>query len=217
MNKARRFDAVLFDLDGTLMDTNELILQSFEHVFAVTGMNKWSRDEIIPYMGMPLWDQLRRFSGREEVDDLVVIYREYNLAHHDELIRPFPGMVELIRNLRRAGIRLGVVTTKSKHTAELGLRLYDVLDAFEVVVAIEDVTHAKPHAEPAEKALSVLQVPKNRVVMVGDSPADLGCANQAGISSVAVKWSLKTEEELSRYNPTFWIESLQELEELCGI
>jgi pyrophosphatase PpaX len=217
MSTTLRWDAVLFDLDGTLMDTNELIMQSFEHVFRVTGYPAWTREEMIPYMGTPLWDQLRVYTGQQEVDDLVEIYREYNLRHHDELIAPFPGMVELIRKLRAAGVRLGIVTTKSKVTAGLGLRMYEVFDDFEVLVAIEDVAHAKPHPEPIEKALQVIQVPKDRVVMVGDSPADLDCARNAGIASVAVKWSLKSEEELSRHDPTFWIETLQELEKLCGI
>jgi pyrophosphatase PpaX len=217
MSKRNKWEAVLFDLDGTLIDTNELIMCSFEHVFETAGIPPWTREQMIPYMGLPLWEQLRRFSGREDVHDLVKIYRKFNLYHHDRFVRAFPGLKETLFALHQAGVRLGVVTSKMRYTSELGLSLFGVLHMFESFVTIEDVRFPKPHPEPVRLALRQMGLMPVQALMVGDSPADLMSANAAGVDVAAVGWSLKTREELNKHRPTFWLETLQELVEQCRI
>ncbi len=213
----KRWEAILFDLDGTLIDTNDLILRSFEHVFETAGIKQWSREDMIPLMGMPLWEQMRRFTGREDVHDLVRIYRKFNLYNHDRYVKPFPDLQEVIMSLHQAGYRLGVVTSKMRYTSELGLSLYKVLHHFESMVTIEDVRNPKPHPEPMRVAMKNMNLMPSQLLMVGDSSADLASARAAGISTVAVEWSLKTKDELEKYQPTFWVKTLKDLEVLCGI
>lgn len=210
-----KWKAILFDLDGTLIDTNELIMRSFEHVFETSGIPAWSREQMIPHMGLPLWEQLRRFSGREDVHDLVKIYRKFNLYHHDRYVKAYEGLGETLEGLKADGYRLGVVTSKMRYTSELGLSKYGVLHLFEMMVTIEDVRFAKPHPEPIRLALRQMGLHPADALMIGDSPADLMSANAAGVDVAAVGWTLKTRDELDKHRPIFWIESLKELRERC--
>jgi pyrophosphatase PpaX len=208
-----KYDVILFDLDGTLLDTNELIIQSFLHVFDYDPSLK--RERIISHFGMPLEKQLVDYAGRPEGSsgaDLVQKYRAFNNAKHDEMVRAFPGVVETLRALRERGVRVGVVTSKIRFTTERGLVHVGIKPYVESVVTIEDVEHPKPHAESIHKALRELSVgPEARVLMVGDSGFDLGCAQNAGVDSCWVGWGLKPREQMLAMNPTHVIEAMEDL------
>lgn len=118
-------NTVLFDLDGTIIDTNELIITSFLHVIEKHGLQPRTREEIIPHMGQTLEHQLQVFSGRDDVADLVADYRKYNRERHDELIREFPQVKEVISDLHERGITMGIVTTKIKETTMLALNMFE--------------------------------------------------------------------------------------------
>lgn len=200
-------DTILFDLDGTIVDTNELIIASFMHVMN----HSLTREEIIPHMGTTLEHQLRTFSGQEDVAPLVKAYREYNSLHHDEMVAPFPEVNEVLARLQAQGIKMGVVTTKIRATTTRVLGLFDLDQYMQVIVTLDDVEHPKPDAEPIRKALEALGSAPERTLMVGDSPADLKSATAAGVQSAAVAWSLKGEQELSKYEPTFVIHRMSDL------
>ncbi len=200
-------DTILFDLDGTIVDTNELIIASFMHVMN----HSLTREEIIPHMGTTLEQQLRTFSGQEDVAPLVKAYREYNSLHHDEMVAPFPEVNEVLAQLQAQGIKMGVVTTKIRATTTRVLGLFDLDQYMQVIVTLDDVEHPKPDAEPIRKALEALGSAPERTLMVGDSPADLKSATAAGVQSAAVAWSLKGEQELCKYEPTFVIHRMSDL------
>ena len=200
-------DTILFDLDGTIVDTNELIIASFMHVMN----HSLTREEIIPHMGTTLEQQLRTFSGEEDVAPLVKAYREYNWQHHDEMVAPFPEVNEVLARLHAEGIKLGVVTTKIRATTTRVLGLFQLDQYMQTIVTLDDVEHPKPDAEPIRKALEALGSSPERTLMVGDSPADLKSATAAGVQSAAVAWSLKGEQELSKYNPTHVIHRMSDL------
>lgn len=208
-----QYDVMLFDLDGTLLDTNELIIQSFLHVFDYDPSLK--RERIISHFGMPLEKQLVDYAGRPEGTsgaDLVQKYRAFNNAKHDEMVRAFPDVVETLRALREASVRVGIVTSKIRFTTERGLIHVGIKPHVETVVTIEDVENPKPHEESIHKALRALGVgPEARVLMVGDSGFDLGCAKNAGVDSCWVGWGLKPREQMLALDPTHVIESMRDL------
>ena len=205
---------VLFDLDGTIIDTNQLIIDSFMN--AVTG-TPLTRETIIPHMGTTLQNQLRIFSGLEDVRELEQAYRKYNLAHHDSMVKPFPHVQQVVRDLHEAGIRLGVVTTKIRPTTMKVLEMFDLYRYMDAIVTVTDVTHPKPHAEPVLMALEKMGVDPSKALMVGDSPADIQSAQNAGVRAAAVAWSLKGEETLSTYKPDFMLHDMRDLYEVTGI
>lgn len=209
--------AVLFDLDGTTVDTNELIIETLQHVLRDHCSMEVTREEIIPQMGGPLSDQFCYFTGQTEVDELVAAYREYNRKRHDEMVQLFPGVLEVVQQLYAKELQLGIVTTKVRMTTERALRMFGLYPYMKTIVTFDDVRHPKPHPEPVEKAMAALRVRPEETLMVGDSPADIGSANAAGAISVGVAWSLKGEQVLRDSGARHIIHAMTELYDLCEI
>jgi pyrophosphatase PpaX len=205
---------VLFDLDGTIVDTNELIIRSFLHALAGVTAEPLTREAIIPNMGRPLTEQMKLFSGREDVEELVRKYREFNVSRHDELVREFPHVKDTLAELRRRGLRLGVVTSKIRMTTEMGLKLCGLDGFMDTVVTVEDVRKPKPDPEGIRKALQALGAEAGQAVMVGDSHYDIDAARNAGVLSVGVAWSLKGEDYLRQFRPDCIIRDMRELLEV---
>lgn len=208
---------VLFDLDGTIIDTNELIIETFLHVLRDKTPSPFTREHIIPSMGLTLEEQIRIFTGQDQVDELVAAYREYNVTRHDELVREFPYVKEVMANLHASGIQLGVVTTKMRATTERALRMFGLIDYLSTIVTVQDVDHPKPHPEPVLRAVKALQANPAETIMVGDSPADILSANAAGVISCGVAWSLKGEAVLRQYEPRHIIHDMRDLYALVGL
>lgn len=173
-------ECVLFDLDGTIVDTNELIISSFMYALKDNGLAPLTREEIIPHMGTTLQQQMRVFSGLEDVNGtLEKSYRSYNNEHHDELVRSFPLVKETIEELSRRGIKLGIVTTKIRPTTIKTLERFDLLKYMDTIVTVNDVTEPKPHPEPVLTAVKNLGVDPRKTLMIGDSAVDIQSAKAA--------------------------------------
>jgi pyrophosphatase PpaX len=198
----------LFDLDGTLIDSIELILRSYRHTLR-THRGHEPADEIwMSGLGTPLWVQFRHFTqDPAEIEAMVATYRAYNLAHHDEMVRPYDGVVDAVRALVRAGKTLGLVTSKLKTGAIRGLRLAGLEDAFAVIVGADDVTHPKPHPEPVLTALDRLASPATEAVFIGDSRHDIACGRAAGVKTAAVLWGPFHRSQLADLEPDYWLET----------
>lgn len=208
---------VLFDLDGTILDTNELIIRTFMESLKGVAPEGFCREHIIPSMGEPLTMQLQRFSGLEEVDHLVAAYREVNLRLHDELVKPFPYVAEVLKRLHENGIQIGVVTTKIRLTTEKGLSYIGIRDYVDAIVTIDDVEHPKPHPEPVLKAVELLGADPAATMMVGDSVVDIVSAKAAGTVPVGVAWSLKGEQLLLDNGARHILRDMRELYDFVGL
>ncbi|AJY75017.1 pyrophosphatase PpaX [Paenibacillus beijingensis] len=208
---------LLFDLDGTILDTNELIIRSFLHALDGIVPAGFGAEQMIPIMGQPLVTQLQKFSGLTEVSHLVPVYREYNLRMHDEMVKAFPHVDDVLGNLKRSGFKLGVVTTKMRLTTDRGLNLTGLERYMDSVVTLDDVTEAKPHPEPVLKAMAELKADPASTLMIGDSPADIGAAKAAGAIAVGVAWSLKGGQVLREYGADHIIDDMRDLYALVGL
>lgn len=209
-------ECVLFDLDGTIVNTNELIINSFMHALKENNLPPVTREQIIPHMGTTLQQQISTFSGLEDTSKLELAYRAYNNAHHDELIASFPNVTETMEELKRRRIRMGIVTTKIRPTTLRALEMFDLLKYMDTIVTVNDVTHPKPHPEPVLTAVRSLNVDPGRTLMVGDSAVDIQSAKAAGVLAAGVAWSLKGEETLRKYDPDYIIHDMTDLYEIVG-
>src|SRR3989449_9001818 len=145
----------LFALDGTLIDSIELILRSYRHTMRLHRGHEPPDDVWMTGLGTPLSVQFRHFTDDPaEIEAMVATYRAYNLAHHDELVRPYAGVVAAGQALPRPGRALGLVTSKMRSGALRGLQVAELADAFDVIVGSDDVTHPKPHPDPVLAARS---------------------------------------------------------------
>ncbi|PYI51299.1 pyrophosphatase PpaX [Paenibacillus flagellatus] len=208
--------AMLFDLDGTIVDTNELIIQSFLHTLEGETEEPFTRERIVPHMGFPLLEQLRFFTGKEDVDELVVKYRQFNLSRHDELVTEFPHVREVLAELRGRGVKLGVVTNKMRQTTLMGLKLCGLEPYMEAIVTVDDVTRGKPDPEPVTKGLERLGVSAGETLMIGDSQYDIVAGREAGTRTAGVSWSLKGETYLRSFKPDYIIRDMRELLDIVG-
>ncbi|MFD2114915.1 pyrophosphatase PpaX [Paenibacillus yanchengensis] len=208
---------VLFDLDGTILDTNELIIMSFLQVLENNTPEPLTRDHIIPYMGESLVDQLRKLSGRHDVDDLVAAYRKISSERHDQYVRLFPDVKEVIQQLRKHQVQIGIVTTKARLTTIRGLEYTGIADLVDAVVTSDDVEKVKPDAEPVVQALQLLKATPQSAIMVGDSAVDIISARRAGVQAVGVSWSLKGKSLLEQSGANYMIDHMRQLYAIVGL
>jgi len=208
------FDPVVFDLDGTLVDTVELITASFRYATR-TVLGEVLPDAVITAgVGQPLMVQMERLSA-EHARELYDVYREYNHRRHDELIRGYDGVAEVLAALRAAGRRLGVVTSKSRDTTAMAFRAVGLREHFDVVVTASDTEEHKPSPEPLRLCLELLGASAKGALYVGDAPVDIEAGRAAGMGTAAVAWGVFGREALVAAGPDFWLTEPGELSALC--
>lgn len=210
MNKDGIFRGVLFDLDGTLLDTTRLILQSFRYAYQKHYQRDVDEKIVRAYFGRPLLDAMQVL-GPDKAELLVRTYREYNLAHHDELVSCFTGMYETVWQLYNHGVAMAVVTSKTSATALRGLKLYDMDKYFVAVIGVEDSQRHKPDPEPVLVALSRLKLPAKDCLMVGDSPHDIISGRRAGVKTAAVRWTSVPWKDVVTSQPDFIINTPKDI------
>lgn len=211
------FKAVLFDLDGTILNTNELIVESFLHTLEGETPRVYTRQDIIRNFGRTLVDQMREYTGLMDVERHITKYRDFNISRHDELIMEFPYVKEVLGRLHQAGVRLGVVTSKIRKTSLMGLDRFQLTGYLDAIITVEDVVQPKPHGEGILKAASILGVEPDSILMVGDSQYDIQAARHAGVHVAGVAWTAKGEDYLAKLEPDYMIRDMRELLEICRI
>lgn len=209
---AARLATFLFDLDGTLIDSVDLILASYRHTMLTHRGHAPDDDFWLPGLGTPLTSQFRLVADDEgEIEAMVCTYRAYNLANHDARVCEYPGVRDAVVHLAERGARLGIVTSKLRAGALRGLTLcrYDAL--FEIVVGSDDVAQHKPDPEPVLKALDLLGAAATSTVFVGDSPHDMAAGKAAGVMTAAALWGPFSRTTLEPLSPDFWLTSPADL------
>lgn len=225
-DRASQVRAVLFDLDGTLIDTTELILQCFDHSWrSVLGRGN-ARQALIDTFGMPLREAMARLllsnhtgcaagggAGADAgvVERLLVEYRLFNLSNHDSLARGFDGAADVMAGLRSRGYKTGVVTSKSRELATRGLRLCGLDGLIDTAICLEDTERHKPGPEPILAALDRLNAAPCEAAYVGDSCHDLVAGRAAGVMTVAALWGPSTRSALECERPDRLAGSVREL------
>ena len=198
-------EAILFDLDGTLLDSIDLIVASFEHTMVAEDLPRRTRAEILAEMGRPLLDVLPEWSGEPaRTQELIDTYRAWNLAHHDELARPYDGIPAAVEALAAAGLCMGVVTSKLSGAARRGLEVCGIAAHMEVLVACDHVEQHKPHPAPVLAGAEQLGVQTERCVYVGDAPVDVLAGRAAGARTAAATWGVEDDRALRETGPDWW-------------
>ncbi len=213
-------DTVLFDFDGTIMDTNDVIIGSWQHVYRTLRGEEGDLDYILSTFGEPLEYSMEKSFPEVSTEESVRIYRDWHRERFLEMIRLFPGVEEVIREVKARGFKTGISSSRLRITLEQGLNKYDLGKYFDVVVAVEDTENPKPAPDIALKTLELLDSKPENAIMVGDSRLDILCARNAGVPSVLVGWSAtlagKTKEDFAPGEaPDYIIEKPEEL--LCII
>jgi len=196
---------ILFDFDGTLVDTNPLILRTLRETFAALLPDQvMTEQEILDCIG-PTLDETGRKYFPDNPDSFITHYRKLNLAYHDDMIEIYPGVIEMLEELQHRGLRLAIVSSKKRDVVLRGLQLMNLEHYFDFILGGDEVTNPKPHHEPIEVALEALGLQPEEAMMVGDNSHDIHSAQNAGVISVGVGWALKGAAYLATFNPTHLI------------
>jgi pyrophosphatase PpaX len=208
-------NTILFDLDGTLIDTNELIISTYLHTLEKYFPGQYGREDVLPFLGPTLHEVFGNMDP-EKVEEMVLDYRTFNLANHDALVKEFEGVIETVETLKSKGYKLAIVTTKREDVALKGMRLMKLDSFFDVVVAYDHVKKVKPDPEPIMLALEQLNAKPEEAMMVGDNFHDILAGKNAGTKTVGVAWSIKGREYIAKYEPDYILETMPDLLKVLG-
>ena len=209
----KNYDFYLFDADGTLIDTMELIYRCFVHTCRKFANKEVSRPEIQKNVGLTLRDQMAKYFGpmtQEFFETVSTEHMAFQTAHYLEHLKLFPTVAEGLAMLSAAGKRMAVVTSRRRNTLDHYLKTTGILHFFEAFVTPETTLTHKPGPEPALAALALLGAQKDRALFVGDAEFDIECASRAGVDSAFVKWSCNAPLRMA-IRPTWFIDDLRKL------
>ncbi|ADV94308.1 MULTISPECIES: pyrophosphatase PpaX [Bacillus] len=212
----KQVTTILFDLDGTLINTNELIIASFLHTLEHYYPSKYKREDVLAFIGPSLFETFSSMDP-DKCEDMIAMYRAYNHDMHDSLVTEYETVYETLDALKKAGFTLGIVTTKLRDTVNMGLKLTGIGEFFETVVTLDDVTNAKPDPEPVLLALKQLGSKPEEAIMVGDNYHDVLAGKNAGTKTAGVAWTIKGPEMLAKHEPDFMLEKMSDLLQIVGV
>lgn len=213
MNKS----AIIFDLDGTLIDTPRIIAESLSIILKKMGFLVNDVTSIKATIGLPLEEAFSKLMGVEKDNDKIPIaikyyrtlFRENILPEAEQLI--FPSVAEGLKRLKSQGYSLAVATSKIYSSAEALLKAARLWDYFEIVVGADQVTQAKPHPEMGQLIIKKLKIPAAHIAMVGDTTHDILMGNNCGMYTIAVTYGVHDVEKLKSAKPTWLAETFDEV------
>ena len=203
---------ILFDNDGTLLDTYELILESFNYAYEEVLGHTFPPEEVMQKVGQPLETQVRDFADDDEVvAEVVRVYRDLNVRIHDERATVYEGCIETLAALKDAGIRMCIVTSKRHSLAQHGIEVFGIAPYMEFLLGSDDWPAHKPDPSVVLRGCELLGLDPAECAYVGDSPFDMQAANGAGCFSVAALWGMFDRETLEAENPDALCETFADL------
>lgn len=206
-----RFPTVLFDLDGTVVDSGAIILASMRHATREVLGRDYSDEELMQTVGGPGLESQMQALAPEHVERLVDVYRAHNLPLHDDL-EACAGMEDVIARLHQEGRRLGVVSAKRRDTVELAFASVPLGHFFDAIVGGDETERHKPDPEPLLLGAERLGVDPAETAYVGDSPFDVRAAKAAGMFAVAVTWGrIHDRARLEAEEPDAIVDAAEEL------
>lgn len=211
-----KITTILFDLDGTLINTNDLIIATFLHTLGKYYPNQYKRDDILPFIGPSLKET---FTGidPDRVEEMILEYRTFNLENHDLLVKEYKGVLETVQTLKEKGYKLGIVTTKMYDSVLRGIRFANLEPFFDCIIALDHVTKEKPDPEPIFKALEKLDSKPEEAIMVGDNYHDILAGKNAGTLTAGVGWTIKGRDFLAKFEPDYMLENMSDLFTILGV
>ncbi len=203
--------ALLFDLDGTLIDSVELLLDCMRYAFA-DRTHAPTRAQWVAGIGTPLRTQLAEWStDAADVDALVTRYREYQDLHLEALTTAYAGVLDTLAWARATGHATAIVTSKGRVMTARSLAKVGLADAFDTIVTYEETDRHKPLPDPVLLALTRLEIDASRAIFVGDSPHDMHAGRAARVATAATTWGPFSRDELAVAHPTFWLNAITDL------
>ncbi|WP_252504078.1 pyrophosphatase PpaX [Sporosarcina sp. Marseille-Q4943] len=205
-----KITTLLFDFDGTLLDTNELIIQTFQTVLNAHYPGRFEREDILRFLGPTLKETFDSIDPTKS-EELINEYRTWNLANHDAFASEFDGVSDTLVQLKNAGFKMAIVSTKRNDMIMKGLKLMPAGNVFDTIIGLDAVKHPKPHPEPLLLAMERLNSTPQETLMIGDNIHDILGGKNAGVRTAGVAWSAKGENFIREQEPDFVLQHISDL------
>ena len=205
-----RISCVIFDLDGTLTRTNELIYATFNHVTKKYLNKEFTPVEITGMFGPPEEEAVEKMVGRERIGEAMDDFYAFYETHHSGMATLYRGIREMLEFLKSRGLILAIFTGKGKRSALISLEKFEIKNYFDLIVTGDDVENHKPSADGIRKVLKRFSLEPGEVLMVGDAVADVKAAREAGVAIAAVVWDSYAREKVTAMHVDYLFESVAE-------
>ncbi|NUN70489.1 MAG: HAD family hydrolase [Bacteroidetes bacterium] len=197
----KRYRTIIFDMDGTLTRTNQLIFDSFNHVAGKYLGKQLTPPEIIAYFGPPEEEAVRNMIGTQQIGRAMEEYYQFYRSEHHRLAEIYPGTVEILEFLRRSGVRLALFTGKGRMTTDITLEQFGITSYFEMTVTGDDVELHKPSGDGIRRILQRFGIAPEEALMVGDAVADITAARETGVEVASVVWDSYGKDAVMALGP----------------
>ena len=206
-----KITTILFDYDGTLMDTDDIIIDAWQYTYRKMTGEELAVETILKDFGEALRDTMSKYFSGDQLEEAIEIHRVFQTDTYLEKIRMFPGTLELIHELKERGYRVAVVTSRRKPTTVMGLEKFELMDVLDCIVTADETEKHKPDPEPVLFALKSLNCQPEEAIMVGDTVMDMGCGRAAGVKTVLTTWAKAAQYQKMDVSPDFRINAAEEL------
>ncbi len=207
----KKFEGIIFDIDGTLTSTNELIFASFNHVTTKYLNKKLTNEEIISLFGPPEDTILKKWFGDDFTNVKEDYYKFYKDEHH--LADAYPGIKEILEIIKSREIPLGIFTGKGRKSALITLEVLGIDKYFDLIITGDDVVNHKPSGEGIIKFINEFHLEKEKVLMIGDSLGDIIASREAGVKIASVLWDSYAKGKVLKQGSDYVFHSVEELKE----
>ncbi len=207
-------DTIIFDFDGTLANTNQMIINSFRHIYNCFLEEECSEEYIMSTFGEPLELTLKRDFKQFEYEDVIDAYRNYQRDRFNDEVTLYDTVAETLQYLKGKNIKLGIATSRMKHSTVSALENFNIAGYFDVVISADDVTKHKPDKEPLMKVINELKSTADRTLYVGDSKFDMECAINASTTPVLVGWQSNSKELAEKYHIAHVLDKMWDITKL---
>ena len=201
---------ILFDFDGTLVDTNDIIILALQQTVKTILGREASTEDLHAVLGKYLDAQMKYFS-ETHATEMVEFYRQFYRNHQDDMVKKFDGIDEMLISLKQSGCKLGITSAKGRGGILHGLELFNFAPYIDLIVSAYDVENQKPHPESVYKAMEYFQCTKDDIMLIGDSPYDIQCGINAGIKTALVSWTIFPQERFNNIKPDYIIKTPHEI------
>ena len=207
MNK---FDGIIFDIDGTITATNELIFATFNHITEKYLKKSFSPKEITALFG-PTEKVIIKEIMNKNYDEAMEDYHNFYRSNHKEMAKAFDGILEIIRELKKRDVLLSIYTGKGRLSSEITLEEIGIINEFDMIVTGDDIEGHKPSPEGVDVFVNKFNLNRERVLLIGDAPPDVKAAKATGIKIASVLWDSYAKEEVLKMGSDFYFDTVEEL------
>lgn len=207
-------DTVIFDFDGTLADTSQVVINSYKHIYTVFGKDGFDEDYVMSTFGEPLALTLQRDFSEHSFEDVIACYREYQVERFNDEVSLYETVKEALDYLKDKNIKMGIATSRLRNSTMEAVDNLNIKKYFDVIITADDVEKHKPDKEPLIKTMELLNSKKENTLYVGDSRFDMECAINSDVTPVLCGWHKLSEELKNQYNIKYVLDKMIDIKEI---